>query len=78
MFRALDTLGKICHVHPGIVLEKGLTNIMDEGKERFWGQEEVLEAENRILISIVKAFRKKEKVIPIDVEMMLRKRKITV
>ena len=51
---------------------------MDEDKERFWGQEEVLEAENRILISILKSYRKKEKIIPIDVEIMFRKREITV
>ena len=51
---------------------------MDEDKERFWGQEEVLEAENRIIISILKSYRKKEKVIPIDVEIMRKKRKITV
>ena len=69
---------KICLVHPGLVLAKGLINIMDEDKERFWGQEEVLEAENRILISILKSYRKKEKVIPIDVEIMFRKREITV
>lgn len=69
---------KICHVHPGLVLAKGLINIMDEDKERFWGQEEVLEAENRIIISILKSYRKKEKVIPIDVEIMRRKREITV
>ena len=69
---------KICHVHPGLVLSKGLINIMDEDKERFWGQKEVLEAENRILISILKSYRKKEKVIPIDVEIMFRKREITV
>ena len=69
---------KICHVHPGLALAKGLINIMDEDKERFWGQEEVLEAENRIIISILKSYRKKEKVIPIDVEIMRKKRKITV
>ena len=69
---------KICHVHPGLVLAKGPINIMDEDKERFWGQEEVLEAENRIIISILKSYRKKEKVIPIDVEIMRRKREITV